>query len=87
METVRELGVPCGVVLNRAGVGDRNVEQYCLRENIPVMLTIPLDTEIARLYSRGVALVDGMPGWKKDFIRLFDKIGERIDGRSRSAKR
>jgi len=87
VETVRELGIPCGVVLNRAGVGDRSGEQYCLRENIPIMLTIPLDTEIARLYSRGVALVDGMPGWKKDFIGLFDQIGERIHERSRSAKR
>jgi len=86
VETVRELGIPCGVVLNRAEVGDTNVERYCLRENIPVMLTIPLDTQIARFYSRGVALVDGMPGWKKDFITLFDRIGERIDGRSRSAK-
>ena len=86
-DTVRELGIPCGVVLNRAGVGDGKVEQYCLRENIPVMLTIPLDTEIARLYSRGVTLVDGMPGWREDFIRLFDQIGERINERSRSAKR
>ena len=87
VETVRELNIPCGVVINRAGIGDAKVAEYCLRENIPVMLTVPLDTEIARLYSRGVALVDGMPGWKKDFIRLFDKIGERIDGRSRSVKR
>ena len=87
VETVRELSIPYGVVLNRAGVGNTNMEQYCLRENIPVMLTIPLDVEIARLYSRGVVLVDGMPGWKKDFIRLFDQIRERVNERSRSAKR
>ncbi len=85
--TVRELGIPCGIVLNRAGVGDRSVEQYCQRENIPVMLTIPLDADIARLYSRGITLVDGMPGWKKDFIRLFDMIGEIVSERSGSSKR
>jgi len=87
VETVRELSIPCSVVLNRSGIGDSGVEEYCEKENIPILLSIPLNSEIARLYSRGVTLVEGMPGWKKDFIRLFDKIGERIDGRSCSAKR
>ena len=84
VETVRELGIPCGVVLNRAGVGDKNVEQYCQRENIPVMLTIPLDTDIARLYSRGVTLVEGMPEWKKDFVRLYNQIGDIVSERTGS---
>ena len=76
VETLRKLGIPCGVVLNRAGVGDRKVEQYCLEENIPVMLTIPLNSGIARLYSKGITLVEGLPNWKKDFVGLFDSIGE-----------
>ncbi len=76
VETVRELGIPCGVVLNRAGVGDAGVEEYCRKENIPVLLTIPLDTEIARLYSRGTTLVEGMPEWKERFVALFDGIRE-----------
>jgi len=74
VETMRELDIPCGVVLNRAGVGDSKVEEYCLKENIPVLLTIPLDTEIARLYSKGIPLVEGMPEWKDNFRRLFDRI-------------
>jgi MinD superfamily P-loop ATPase len=87
VETVRELKVPCGVVINRAGVGDGKVEEYCLNENIPVLLTIPLDTEIARLYSRGITLVEGMRQWKESFIGLFDRIRELVDERSRSLKR
>ena len=74
VETMRELGIPCGVVLNRTGVGDAKVEEYCLKENIPVLLTIPLDTEIARLYAKGIPLVDGMPQWKDSFRKLFNKI-------------
>ena len=74
VETVRELNIPCGVVLNRAGVGDAGVEEYCREENIPVLLTIPLDTEIARLYSKGVPLVEGMPEWKGSFRKLFNRI-------------
>jgi len=87
VETARELGIPCAVVLNRAGVGDSKVEEYCGEKNIPIVLTIPLDMEIARLYSRGIALVDGMPQWKSSFLQLFDKITEIIDERSRSPKR
>ena len=87
VETVRELGIPCGVVLNRAGVGDNKVEEYCGKENIPILLTIPLDTKIARLYSRGIALVDGLPEWKSSLLQLFDKITEIVDERNRSTKR
>jgi len=87
VETVRELGMPCGIVLNRAGVGDSKVEEYCKKENIPILLTIPLDTEIARLYSRGITLVDGMPQWKSSFLQLFDGIREIVDERSHSIKR
>ena len=36
VETVRQLGIPCGVVLNRAGIGDSNTEDYCRKENIPI---------------------------------------------------
>ena len=74
VETVRELGIPCGVVLNRAGVGDGKVEEYCEEENVPILLTIPLDTEIARLYSRGIVLVEGLPQWKASFLELFDRV-------------
>jgi MinD superfamily P-loop ATPase len=87
VETVRELEIPCGIVLNRAGVGDNKVEEYCRKENIPVLLTIPLDTGIARLYSRGVTLAEGMPQWKESFVSLFERIRERASERTRSLKR
>jgi MinD superfamily P-loop ATPase len=87
VETVKELEVPCGVVINRVGVGDGKVEEYCLKEKIPVLLTIPLDSEIARLYSRGITLAEGMPQWKESFICLFDKIQEFVDERNSSFKR
>ena len=87
VETAKELGIPCGVVINRAGAGDSKVQEYCMRENIPVLLTIPLDTSIARLYSRGTALVEGMPRWRRSFLGLFDAIQEIAHERSHSLKR
>jgi MinD superfamily P-loop ATPase len=87
VEMVRKLSLPFGVVLNRVGVGDAGVQEYCREENIPILLAIPLDTEIARIYSRGVPLVVGLPQWKPRFRELFSKVKGLIDERSRSSER
>jgi MinD superfamily P-loop ATPase len=87
VETVKELHIPCGIVLNRVGVGDRKVEEYCQKESIPILLTIPLNTEIASFYSRGIPLVEGIPQWKSSFLELFDKIGEIVNERSSDTER
>jgi len=85
--TAKELNIPCGVIINRAGIGDAKVAEYCLKEKIPVLLTIPLNTEIARLYSRGITLAEGMPQWKQSFLGLFNKIRELVDERNRYLER
>jgi MinD superfamily P-loop ATPase len=87
VEMVRDLQIPFGVVLNRAGVGDSGVETFCTEENIPILLTIPLDTEIARVYSRGISLVEGLPEWMPRFRELFHNVKGRIDERSRDTER
>lgn len=87
VEAVRKLGIPCGVVLNRAGVGDGKVADYCLKEGIPMLRAIPLETEIAVLYSKGIPLVEGMPEWKGSFVQLFERIEEIANERSSSTQR
>ena len=76
VETIKKLDITCGVVINRTGVGDNKVEEYCLREGIPVLLQIPLDTQIARLYSQGIPLVEGTPQRRPAFDKLFADIQE-----------
>jgi len=71
---VKKLGIPRGVVINRDGAGNSQLEEYCAEQGIPIMLRIPLDIEIARLYSRGINLVEGMPEWREAFARLYDDI-------------
>ncbi len=76
VEVVRELGIPCGVVINRAGVGDGKIEPYCSEQRLPILLRIPLDRKIATLYSKGVPLIEGMPEWRNAFFKLFQDIEE-----------
>jgi MinD superfamily P-loop ATPase len=74
VEVVRELGIPCGVVINRVGVGGEEVGQYCRQEGIPIPLRIPLDRNIAMFYSKGIPLIEGVPRWREEFLRLFRDI-------------
>jgi MinD superfamily P-loop ATPase len=53
IETTRQMDIPCGVVVNRAGIGDLRVNQYCLAEGVPVLLEIPDNRRIAEACSRG----------------------------------
>ena len=71
VEVVRHLNIPFGIIINREGVGDKNVEMYCRQEKIPVLMKIPHDEEIARLYSYGIPFATKIPGWSEMFIELF----------------
>jgi MinD superfamily P-loop ATPase len=81
VEMVRKLGIPCGVIINRVGVGDEEVERYCHKEGIPILLKIPLDRKIALLYSKGIPLVEGMTEWREEFLRLFQDIKDILAAR------
>jgi MinD superfamily P-loop ATPase len=68
------LGIPCGLVINRADMGDGGVKEYAEQEAIPVLLEIPYDRKIAEAYSRGSLIVEVMPEWAERFRRLYSRI-------------
>ncbi|MDK2826018.1 MAG: hypothetical protein PWQ44_1195 [Methanolobus sp.] len=74
VNVVRQLEVPLGVIINRHGSGDDSVEEHCYSENIPILMKIPYDREIAVLYSEGIPFVQRMPQWKEKFRSLYEKI-------------
>ncbi len=74
VDMVRELGIPFGVAVNRMGVGDDRVHDYCRREGIPVWLEIPDDRRIAEAYSRGELIVDALPEYRSLYRRLRDRL-------------
>ncbi len=70
VEVVRRLNIACGVVINRADLGDEKVVLYCEEANIPVLMSIPFDKEIAVLYSRGIPLVEE----KKEYVESLQEV-------------
>ena len=79
VETVKVLGIPCGIVINRANLGFDKVHKYAEEENIPILLEIPFDQKIAEIYSTGKMLIDEMPEWKERFNEVYVKIKNIID--------
>jgi MinD superfamily P-loop ATPase len=73
-EVVKQLGVPMGVVVNFAGIGDRDVYDFCEEQGIPVLMEIPFNRRIAELYSRGIPFSEEMTEWKEKFRVLIDNI-------------
>lgn len=74
VEVLRKLAVPFGVVVNRAGIGEKKLYDYCRDENIRIMLEIPYQRRIAELYSMGIPFSLEMPEWKEKFQTLYNEI-------------
>jgi MinD superfamily P-loop ATPase len=78
VEVLQKLKIPHSVVLNKCDVGDHKVEEYCKKNNISLLLSIPLDKEIAVAYSQGIPIVKINPSYEQKFIQLFQKIAQTI---------
>jgi len=78
VEVLRVLKIPFGIVVNKAGIGDRKVYEYCAKEGIPILLEIPHDKRIARYYSEGVPFVREMPEWEERFAGMMKSIKEYV---------
>jgi MinD superfamily P-loop ATPase len=79
VEVIRdELHIPVGVVINRDGVGDTGVDEYCAAENLSVLMRIPLDRRIAEAYSEGVPMVEALPEYRGKFFALYERIRQEV---------
>ncbi|MFW5793293.1 MAG: P-loop NTPase [Bacteroidota bacterium] len=74
VETLRLMDIPCGVIINRAGIGDNVVFDYLEKENIDVLMEIPFEKEIAFYYSWGEIIAKNRQQWSEELINMFDSI-------------
>ena len=68
------LGSPMAVVINRAGLGDRAVYDYCAATGLPILAEIPFAREIAEAYSRGQLAIEVSAGYRALFQDLARNI-------------
>jgi len=73
VQAVSRLGIPAGVLINRADVGDDRVERYCRQRGLPVLMRIPWDAHLAQLYAQGRPVVR-LPRWRDRFRHLLSSL-------------
>jgi MinD superfamily P-loop ATPase len=74
VEVVRELNIPTGVVINRDGIEDAQVDGFCAEACLPVLMRIPLDREIGAGIAQGKPLVVIWPEYADRFRELYRQI-------------
>jgi MinD superfamily P-loop ATPase len=77
-ETLRKIGMRCGVVINKSSACDPIIEDYCAANGISLLAKIPYDDGIARMYSGGTPAVTGMPGLMPSFASIYSKAVEEV---------
>lgn len=74
----RELGLPCGVVVNRSGDDQVGLYRYCQTEGLPVLLSLPDDRQIAEVSSRGNLITHVLPEYGLMFAELAEKLKQEL---------
>ena len=76
-QLTQELGVPKGVIINRDGIGDDAVAEYCRDSNLPILMRIPYDRAIGEGVAQGKTLGDIHPEYIEQFQDLYRKVEAR----------
>ncbi len=79
IEVAKDFGIPYGIVINKANLGDKEIYSYLEKENVELIAEIPFDREGARLYSQGIPLYN-----VKIFEKPFKNIVDRLRGMKKS---
>jgi MinD superfamily P-loop ATPase len=69
-----ELHIPAGVIINRDGIGNSGVEEFCRAEELPVLMRIPFERAIAEGVAQGRTLVEIHPRYERLFRQMFVRI-------------
>ena len=71
VQAFRPLGKPLGAVINRAGIGDTTVQDFCRAEGIPVWAQLPFNRAVAEAYSRGEVAASAVPEMRAMLLALM----------------
>jgi hypothetical protein len=74
VDTLRGMGKSCGVIINRADLGNKDIYDYLKFENIPLLMTVPFDKRIAVSYSNGELLTNLDPYWEERLKYFYQNL-------------
>jgi MinD superfamily P-loop ATPase len=70
VETMKVLEKKIGVIINRHGIGNNSVEEYCAKEHIPIITKIKNDKAVAQCYAKGELIYPNIEHFKKSIEEI-----------------
>jgi len=61
VEVMEKMRLPCGVLINRSGEGDGQIEEFCESRGLPLLGRIPFSRAIAEAYAHGQHPIYALP--------------------------
>ena len=78
LDMVRELGVPHGVVINRAETGNSDAQEFCQNRQVGIIAEILEERNVAEAYSRGEMIVKTVPGLHGKFAEIWTNLQKQV---------
>jgi len=70
VETMKVLEKKIGVIINRHGIGNNSVEEYCAKEQIPIIAKIKNDKAVAQCYAKGELIYPQIEHFKESIEKI-----------------
>ncbi|WP_421919265.1 P-loop NTPase [Marinifilum sp.] len=78
VDLMNEMNKPFGIVVNKAGLGDREVYNYISEENIDLLAEIPFNRDYASQYAKGKLLANVPPIIEQEYLKLAIYLKNRM---------
>lgn len=73
-QLIQKIKIPYGVIINKETGKFPALQEHIRQKNVPLLLTIPYQEDIAQTCSSGRLLVDDLPEYKHIFHTVIKKI-------------
>nr|NQU94430.1 AAA family ATPase [Bacteroidota bacterium] len=74
VEVVRNLEKSFGIVINKAHLGDDKIYKYLEEKEIPLLVEIPFQREIAEKYAESQILSNVVDGYEDYYLQMIDNM-------------
>lgn len=82
LEVTGDMDIPQGVVINKVGMGNSDLEDFCRENELPILAKIPNDKNLKHLYSQGKLITNQEQYFENIFKSLYERIKDENNNRN-----
>lgn len=74
LQALKDTGIKMGIVVNKYGIGNDDVFRLAEKHDVPVLMKIPFNRELAAAYSMGTPLTEAKPEIIPEIEAMIERI-------------